>query len=77
MNIYLGSCENMYDFEGNKVQLCMYYWKRVHLGIVKIWFGYELYNFKNLKTKNLVKDDKGKIITDKHLERIEIKWGWK
>ena len=77
MNIYLGSCENMYDFEGNKVQLCMYYQKRVHLGIVKIWFGYELYNFKNLKTKNLVKDDKGKTITDKHLERIEIKWGWK
>lgn len=77
MNFYLGSCENMYDFENNKVQLCMYYWKRIHLGIIKIWLGYELYNLKNLKSNKIVKDSNGKTITGKNLEQIEIKWGWK
>ena len=65
MNIYLGSCENLYDFEGNKVQLCMYYWKRIHLGIIK--------NNRSIT----VSQQSGKTITGKHLERIEIKWGWK
>ncbi len=70
MIYYKGSCENMTDCMGNKPRLFGCYWKKIHLGIIKIWLGYELYEVINFKTKE-------KKATGKHLSTIEIKWSWK
>lgn len=69
MYLYLDSCENKIDVYGNQPKLDMMYWKRVHLGLIKIWLGYELYTIINSKTKEIIKG--------KNLSTIEIKWSWK
>ena len=73
----MGTCETKTYFYGNKPRVSMYYWKRIHLGLVKIWLGYEIYNLVDEKERTLIKDEKGKTIYGKNLEQIEIKWIWK
>ena len=77
MYIRNDNCESLVDMFGNRPQICMCYWKKIHLGIVKIWLGYEIYNLVNKEQKTLVKDNTGKPFYGKYLSTIEIKWIWK
>lgn len=77
MIIRYGNCEYMSDWYGNKPKVFMYNWKLIHLGIVKIWLGYQWYRLVNNKENEIVKTNKGKTIVGKHCNQIEIKWAWK
>lgn len=76
MTIYKGTCETMLDVFGNKPRIVMIYFKKIHLGLIKIWLCYELYELIDTKTNTIVKLN-NKPITGKHLSSIEFKPIWK
>lgn len=78
MIYYNGSCKNMTDFLGRKTQIGGICFKRVHFGIIKMWLKYEIYSLVDPELNALVLDERtGKTYVGKHLNEIEIKWGWK
>lgn len=77
MIIRYNTCENMRDKDNNTPRKFYYLWKRIHLGLIRIWLGYEIYNLIDNNTKLLVKHSKGGNVVGRHLHIIEIKWGWK
>lgn len=74
---FRGSCETMTDCFGNKPRVCGFFWKRIHLGLVKIWLGYEMYNIIDEESKKLVVDENHKPIQNYYLSTIEITKSWK
>ena len=76
MIIKFNDCENLIDLFGNRPKSIMIGFTRLHLGLVKIWFGHQYYNLFDDKNK-LVKNLDGTTHVGKHLNSIEIKWAWK
>lgn len=77
MKIWIGTCEDKHDYCYNRTQLSGYLWRRYHLGLVKLWLGYEIYNLITPNTKTLIKTNEGKTYYGKFLNQIELKWAWK
>ena len=78
MIYFLKSCENNTNSSDIKARLDGMCFKKIHLGIIKIWLKYELYSLINPKTNMFIYNEKtGKRFTGKNLSEIEVKWGWK
>ena len=72
MILYRGTCETKSDVFGNKPKTTMFWWKRINLGIVKIWLGYEIFDLLDEQTKTFIKDKNGRTISGEHLSIVEI-----
>lgn len=78
MIYYLGKYKTSINGIEGTPRLDAMCFKRIHLGIIKIWLGYEFYSLIDPKTKiSIIDKTTGKRFCGKRLSQIETKWTWK